>query len=255
MLLWKIVTSIQRMINQQQSFSIFYIAISVLPFSFFFFLMIRRPPRSTLFPYTTLFRSMLVKRGHQVDVVGNGRDAVDAIRARSYDLVLMDIQMPEMDGFEATAGIRALPQGRTLPIIALRSHALSGERERCLARGMTDYLAKPFKAHELFATVEGGAARATAPPAVDLAAFRATMREAGAEEAVDGILETFMEHVAGHLDALEQAVTSGETATIGKTAHAFKSAAGSIAAHRLAAALQALEQAGRAGAIDTARLE
>jgi two-component system sensor histidine kinase/response regulator len=200
--------------------------------------------------------AMLVKRGHQVDVVGNGREAVDAITARAYDLVLMDIQMPEMDGFEATAGIRALPQGRTLPIVALTAHALSGERERCLERGMSDYLAKPFKAHELFAAVEGGAARAAASaPVVDLAAFRATMREAGAEDAVDGILDTFLEHAGGHVDALERATTSSDAAAIAKAAHAFKSAAGSIGAQGLAAALQALEQAGRAGAIESARHE
>src|SRR5207237_493570 len=83
-----------------------------------------------------------------VDVVANGREAVDAVGAERYDLVLMDIQMPEMDGFEATAQIRALPQRGTLPIIALTAHALSGERERCLARGMSGYLAKPFKAHD-----------------------------------------------------------------------------------------------------------
>src|SRR5205823_12322400 len=73
--------------------------------------------------------AMLVKRGHQVDVVSNGREAVDAVGARKYDVVLMDIQMPEMDGFAATEAIRALPQGRTLPIIALTAHALSGARE------------------------------------------------------------------------------------------------------------------------------
>src|SRR6059058_1280621 len=99
--------------------------------------------------------AMLLKRGHQVDVAANGREAVEAVTRERYDLVLMDIQMPEMDGFEATQRIRALPQGGTLPIIALTAHALSGERERCLARGMTGYLAKPFKAHELFAVVEG----------------------------------------------------------------------------------------------------
>src|SRR5436309_8336674 len=101
--------------------------------------------------------AMLVKRGHQVHVSSNGREAVDAVRERDYDVVLMDIQMPEMDGFEATQAIRALPQGKDLPIIGLTAHALSGERERCLSHGMSDYLAKPFKAHELFALVEGTA--------------------------------------------------------------------------------------------------
>src|SRR5437899_8458055 len=112
--------------------------------------------------------AMLVKRGHQVDVVGNGREAVDAIGTHDYDLVLMDIQMPEMDGFAATQAIRALPRGRSLPIIALTAHALSGERERCLERGMTGYLAKPFKAHDLFAAIErrtAATADTAAPPA------------------------------------------------------------------------------------------
>src|SRR2546425_339629 len=102
--------------------------------------------------------------------------------------------IPRADLVEATAKIRALPQGRTLPIIALTAHALSGERERCLERGMSGYLAKPFKAHDLFAAVEG---RGTQPsdtsaapsPAVDLAAFRRTMEEAGAAAAGDGSLQ------------------------------------------------------------------
>src|SRR6266404_951978 len=202
--------------------------------------------------------AMLVKRGHQVDVVGNGREAVAAVAQESYDLVLMDIQMPEMDGFEATEKIRALPQGRTLPIIALTAHALSGERERCLARGMTGYLAKPFKAHDLFSAVEGRGAQpadaAAAPaPAVDLAAFRRTMEEAGAAEAVDGILETFVATLPQRLEALVTAARGTEAEPLQRAAHAFKSAAGTIGAGHLAALLEDMERAARDGDVAGAR--
>src|SRR5437016_2458474 len=196
--------------------------------------------------------AMLLKRGHQVDVVSNGREAVDAVARERYDVVLMDIQMPEMDGFEATAKIRALPQGRTLPIIALTAHALSGERERCLERGMSGYLAKPFKAHDLFAAVEGRGPQAAdsgvAPsPAVDLVTFRRTMEEAGAAEAVDGILETFVATMPQRLDALAVAARGAEAEPLQRAAHAFKSAAGTIGAGRLAALLEDMERAARDG--------
>jgi len=183
---------------------------------------------------------------------------VDAIGAHDYDLVLMDIQMPEMDGFAATQAIRALPRGRSLPIIALTAHALSGERERCLERGMTGYLAKPFKAHDLFAAIEGrtaataDTAAAPAPP-VDLAAFRGTMREAGAEAAVDGILATFASTLPQRLEALAEASRGGEAEAIQRAAHAFRSAAATIGAHRLAQLLEAMEASARSG--DVARAQ
>src|SRR5881392_2314666 len=202
--------------------------------------------------------AMLLKRGHQVDIVSNGREAVDAVTRERYDVVLMDIQMPEMDGFEATAQIRALPQGRTLPIIALTAHALSGERERCLERGMTGYLAKPFKAHDLFAAVEGGGADGAEPPAaapapVDVAGFRRTMEEAGAAEAVDGILATFVQTLPQRLDALATATGAGAAEPIQRAAHAFKSAAATIGAGSLAALLDQIEGAAREGDVARAR--
>ncbi len=202
--------------------------------------------------------AMLLKRGHQVDVVANGREAVDAVGAERYDLVLMDIQMPEMDGFEATQHIRALPQGGKLPIIALTAHALSGERERCLERGMTGYLAKPFKAHELFAVVEGRGADGAEPPAaapapVDVAGFRRTMEEAGAAEAVDGILATFVQTLPQRLDALATATGAGAAEPIQRAAHAFKSAAATIGARGLAALLDQIEAAALGGDVARAR--
>src|SRR5881396_387974 len=193
--------------------------------------------------------AMLVKRGHEVHVVGNGREAVDAVAERAYDVVLMDIQMPEMDGFEATQAIRATPRGAQLPIIALTAHALSGERERCKAHGMTDYLAKPFKAHELFTLVEQlseGVAPASQPvpttpaatPPVDLEGFRTMLREAGAEEALYSILDTFLRHAPGRLATLAAAAASGSGVEIAKAAHVFRGAAATIGAHTLAELLE-----------------
>jgi two-component system sensor histidine kinase/response regulator len=201
--------------------------------------------------------AMLVKRGHEVDVVSNGREAVDAVGARSYDVVLMDIQMPEMDGFTATERIRALPQGRTLPIIALTAHALSGERERCLAHGMSGYVAKPFRAHDLFAAVEGRSGppgdSGVASPAVDVAGFRRTMEEAGAEHAVDGILATFVESAPQRMETLVAAVHGAEPAPIERAAHAFRSAAATIGARGLAVLLEEMEAAARNGHVAAAR--
>jgi PAS domain S-box-containing protein len=100
---------------------------------------------------------LLAKRGHQVTVVSNGREAIDALRAATFDIVLMDVQMPDMDGFEATAAIRRLEQdrGSRVRIVAMTAHAMTGDRERCLAAGMDGYLAKPIDQRALYDAVEG----------------------------------------------------------------------------------------------------
>jgi PAS domain S-box-containing protein len=208
--------------------------------------------------------SMLRKRGHQVDVVGDGRAAVLAAARTSYDVVLMDIQMPELDGFEATQAIRGTSAGRELPIIALTAHALSGERERCLSRGMTGYLTKPFKAHDLFAVVEGRsddggphpplpAPAPMAAPPVDVEAFRQDMRAAGAEAAVDAILDTYLATADERITAVRRALASGSAPDVDRAAHAFKSASATIGARDLAGILQQLEDAARSGDLDGAR--
>jgi signal transduction histidine kinase/DNA-binding response OmpR family regulator len=205
--------------------------------------------------------AMLVKRGHEVHVSSNGREALQAVQERDYDVVLMDIQMPEMDGFEATHAIRALPKGKDLPIIGLTAHALSGERERCLSHGMTDYLAKPFKAHELFALVEGTVGpKAAAPPApealappVDLEGFRMTLREAGAEQALYSIVDTFVRQASDRLAALASAVASGTSDQIAKAAHVYRGAAATIGARELAGLLERVENTARAGDVEQAK--
>jgi PAS domain S-box-containing protein len=98
----------------------------------------------------------LEKKGHAVVVTGSGKEALDAWRAHSFDLILMDVQMPEMDGFEATAIIREQEKSgkKHIPIIAMTAHAMVGDRERCLAAGMDDYVSKPIKNANLFAAIE-----------------------------------------------------------------------------------------------------
>ena len=99
---------------------------------------------------------MLEKRGYTVELASNGLEALASLERTSFDLVLMDVQMPEMGGFEATAAIREKEKktGRHMPIVALTAHALNDDRDRCLAAGMDAYVSKPFLAHELFETIE-----------------------------------------------------------------------------------------------------
>ena len=99
---------------------------------------------------------MLKKKGHVVVTVNNGREAIETLADQDFDAVLMDVQMPEMDGFEATAIIRARERdtGKRLPIIAMTAHAMKGDRERCLAAGMDSYIAKPITAPELIELLE-----------------------------------------------------------------------------------------------------
>ncbi|MFY7905945.1 MAG: response regulator, partial [Burkholderiaceae bacterium] len=102
-----------------------------------------------------LIITMLERLGCQVDLVENGREAVNAVRDRAYALVLMDMQMPEMDGLSATRLIRELGNSNArVPIVALTANAMQSDREACLQAGMNDFLAKPFKTHELVACVE-----------------------------------------------------------------------------------------------------
>jgi len=103
-----------------------------------------------------LIARLLEKRGHIVVLAQNGREALEALAQRTFDIVLMDGQMPEMDGFEATKLIRQREKasGTHLPIIALTAHAMRGDKERCLACGMNGYVSKPIKLEELFSVIE-----------------------------------------------------------------------------------------------------
>ena len=209
--------------------------------------------------------ALLRKRGHAVTVVDNGRAAVEAVRATPFDVVLMDLQMPQLDGFGATREIRRMAAGAALPIIAVTANALSGEREQCLSAGMDDYLAKPFKPPDLFAISEGWGNRSAAPATVeqappgtttdpvDVAGLRAELRAAGVEEIADDLIRTFLEDAPGRMAALEEAARTGNRGGLERAAHAYTSAAGTIRAADLSAQLRDAELAAKSG--DVARAQ
>jgi CheY-like chemotaxis protein/HPt (histidine-containing phosphotransfer) domain-containing protein len=104
-------------------------------------------------------RTLLTRKGHSVDLAVNGLEAVNAAKTRHYDLIFMDVQMPEMDGFEAAQVIRKLEQegdlaGQHIPIIAMTAHALHGDRQRCIDAGMDDYVSKPLDPRKVFQALE-----------------------------------------------------------------------------------------------------
>ena len=148
--------------------------------------------------------AMLSGTSHTIDMVGNGFEAVSAVMRVPYDLVLMDIQMPEMDGVTATAKIRALPGGvGAIPIIPLTANAMKGDREKYIAAGMTDYLSKPINPREMYgaiARVGGG----RLPDAVEGDTAAESGQEPGQEsgqESGHDSADDLMELISG-LDAL-----------------------------------------------------
>jgi len=209
--------------------------------------------------------ALLKRRGHDITVVGCGLDAVEAAGQMRPDVILMDIQLPDIDGVEATRRIRASEKEEPVPIVALTAHAFQQERERALDAGMNGFLSKPFQPHQLFAMVEGWAAPDIEPavlvpadssvpdplePPVDVEAFRAEMREAGIEGVVDDSLLLFRDTAPARLRVLQEAGTRGDLEQVRREAHGLKSPAGTIKAHRLHGLLSDVEDLAFAGDLD-----
>lgn len=212
----------------------------------------------------TLALRMLEKLGHHTHVVGHGQAAVDAWRERRYDAILMDVQMPVMGGFEATAAIRALEAGseRRTPIIAMTAHAMAGDRERCLAAGMDDYVSKPIQSAVLDAALANvlGADGADSPLTGDTmdspaAPFdRSALIESlgGDLELYGEIVRLFLSHYPSELDALRNALAAGEAETLHRTAHSLKGAISNFSAPRATEAARTLEMALKTGMAENA---
>ncbi|MHA3771026.1 PAS domain S-box protein [Verrucomicrobiota bacterium sgz303538] len=195
----------------------------------------------------------LRKLGCEVHSTSNGREAVDAFFKTPFDLVLMDCQMPEMDGYEAATRIRQhAGAGQHVPIIAITANALAGERERCLKAGMTDYVSKPFTREKLRAAILAAASHADeAPPAespaideTEMEALRAEGEDAGID-LIAQLGEAFRFEAAHAIQAFDEAVASSDAALIARTAHKLKGSAGNFGAKPLQILCLELEKLSR----------
>ncbi len=141
---------------------------------------------------------LLGKAGHRIDIAANGLEALDAVNSRPYDLILMDVQMPEMDGIEATKRIRAMAgAARDIPIIAMTANAMKGDRERLLAVGMNDYVSKPIDKGQLFLAIASCMGIAPPAPIGDTTdAARATANDAGATASAEAAMLAMLDSLA-----------------------------------------------------------
>ncbi len=190
-------------------------------------------------------RGLLSKRGHDVTVVENGRKAVEALATGVFDVVLMDVQMPEMDGFEATAEIRLREReaGTHVRIIAMTAHAMNGDCDRCLRAGMDGYLSKPLDPQLLRSVVEEEAWETQVPsPGFERAA--ALEQLGGDERLLSDIIRRFLYECPGRVSAIKTAVAARNAQGICTEAAELRRAAGNLSALGLFDAASILEKLG-----------
>ncbi len=199
---------------------------------------------------------LLQKLGYRADVAANGVEALEALERQPYDVVLMDVEMPEMDGLEATRRIHRMPPEERRPhIIAVTANAMQGERELCLQAGMDDYLTKPIRMHELIDALGRGEHVSDVPApasAVDPEVIRRLVASLGEQghESVAELIEMFLNHAPEQLAALRKAVMRREADDARRAAHTLKSNAAAFGATPLADVCGDVESAAKAGALD-----
>jgi CheY-like chemotaxis protein len=205
----------------------------------------------------------LTKRGHEVTVVENGKLAVEALEKQSFDIVLMDVQMPEMDGLEATIAIRQREgsTGKHVPIIAITAHAMKGDRESCLAAGMDAYISKPVHIEELLQVTEGltrhvGPIDRSPKPgpvnAMTIDREAALQRVEGDEVLLADLAKLFCDESPRMLSVIQEAITRKNAESLERGAHSLKGSVATFSAQRAFNLALQLERLGRANDFDNA---
>jgi CheY-like chemotaxis protein len=203
----------------------------------------------------TLAVRMLERLGHTASVVGNGREAIDALERGAFDLVLMDLQMPEMDGFAATAVIRERERvnGAHVIVVALTAHAVDGARERCLAARMDGYLTKPLRAEDLARELDRVAANlfAAAPPPEPPVDVTTALRQASDDpELLAELAGIFINDAGPRIQAIRDALAAADAKAVERAAHTLKGGLVVFAANRSAGFARQLELLARDGHLD-----
>ena len=210
---------------------------------------------------------MLERLGYKADVAANGLEALEALSRISYRAVLMDVQMPEMDGYEATSELRRREgSARHTPIIAMTANAMQSDREKALEAGMDDYVSKPVKAEELEAvlkrwvlertkemqeeeavsvleeTSESSAAQEEDPPDHSVLESLRELQEEGEPNILAKLVELFLSDVPPQLAALREAVEAGDAHSVERIAHTLKGSCGNMGAAPMAALCEELQE-------------
>jgi PAS domain S-box-containing protein len=200
---------------------------------------------------------LLGQMGYRADVAGNGLEVLDALARQPYDVVLMDVQMPEMDGLEASRQInQRWPRGQRPRIIAMTANAMAGDREMCLAAGMDDYLTKPIRVPQLIAALENSRPRPAAGESMtEPAVNRATLDElAGSTDRdfVRELIDTYLDDSPRLLGEMRQGLAESQPGAVQRAAHSLKSNSASLGAHGLSAQAKDLELAAKANDLSKA---
>ena len=196
---------------------------------------------------------LLEKWGHRPTLARNGREAYDATGRQIFDLVLMDVQMPEWSGLEATEAIREREKAgaKHIPIVAMTAHAMKGDRERCLAAGMDGYVSKPLDARELYDTINTFGGGGEGPRLLDEPALLKGV--AGDRKLLRELVQIFLADSPPRLAAIRAAVARGDAPALATAAHSIKSSVGVLSKGAVFEAARALETQGRESDLRGAR--